>query len=175
MCLLCFLAKWRGITVCLRSQAPVSSFHVPRGRISPNSAYRRWLTSSFCSGVQLQRCKVGRFVLDIGIKACPLPTDLAFVIVLGSGRLGSFFPVKRSLPLCTLLLCLAIFFLTPLFSNTLRLFLQPFGQQLRTQINKCQIASSTSYFYTPNYLNSTKDFPSGRYNIHLLIRMKGLC
>ncbi len=111
--MLCFLAKWRGITLCFRSQAPVSSFHVPRGRISPNSAYRRWLTSSLCSGVQLQRCNVGRFVLEIGIKACPLPTDLAFTIAFGSVRLGSFLPVKRSLPLCILLLCLAIFFLTP--------------------------------------------------------------
>ena len=109
MCTLCFLAKLRGITLCFRSQVPVSLFHVPKGRICPNSAYRRWLTSPFSSGVQLQRCNVGRFVLEIGMKACPLPTDLAFTIAFGSVRLGSFLPVKRSLPLCILLLCFAIF------------------------------------------------------------------
>jgi len=119
MCSLYFLANQPGILWCLRSHSPVSSFHVPIGTTVANSANRRLLTNSFCSEVQLQRCNVGLLALVIGTKPLPVPTDLVFISGFGRGRFGSFFPVRRSLPLWFLFMCLAIF-PTPVFSNTPR-------------------------------------------------------
>gem|GEM_PF-6327143 len=110
MCALCFLAKNLGITSTLRSQVPVSSFQVAGGTIFSNSVNNRSFTLSLSSPEQLQRTVVGLGCGLIGMKPLPVPTDLVFTVSSCFDRLGSLRPVWRSLPLCILLLCLAIVF-----------------------------------------------------------------
>ena len=105
MCLRCFATKWCGIT---RSQVPVTSFHTLSHLIEDSSASIRSLTRSLFSGVSQH---LGRGRGNTGITGLGLPTHLPV------GRLTSILgrflmlrPVLRSLPLCVLLWCFAIFY-----------------------------------------------------------------
>jgi len=130
MCARFFASKWRGIT---RSHVPVVSFQTISHLIEDSCFSKRAFTIAFFSGVAQHG---GRGLGRLGIAGLGWPMRLPLVLLTSVlERTLTVRPVLRSFPLCTLLWCFAIFFITPVFSNTLRpisLAFRPIGVESRS-------------------------------------------
>ena len=110
MCARFFASKWRGIT---RSHVPVVSFQTISHLIEDSCFSKRAFTIAFFSGVAQHG---GRGLGRLGIAGLGWPMRLPLVLLTSVlERTLTVRPVLRSFPLCTLLWCFAIFFITPVF------------------------------------------------------------